>query len=185
MVKDIIQLIRPELDKTIEFLRKELSKVRTGSASASLVEDIIIDVFGQKMPLKQLGGISIQDRRQIVIQPWDHSYLDPIEKALQRAELGTSPIVEKEVVRVTLPPLTEEYRETLVKMILEKAEQTRQTIRKLREQAWNQIQKGAQDGTLREDDKFKGKEELQKVIDEYQKKIDEVVEKKKTEIREI
>ncbi len=185
MYKEIINKIRPECDKVIEFFKKELAKIRTGMASPSLVEDVVVEAFGQKMPLKQLASISIAERKQIVIQPWDRSYLEPIEKALFRAELGTGPVVDKDLIRVNLPPLTQEYRETLAKLILEKSEQTRQTIRKWREDAWSQIQKGVKEGTLREDDKFKGKDELQKLIDEYQKKIDEIVSKKTNEVREI
>lgn len=185
MYKEIINKIKPEFDKVVEFFKKELAKIRTGSASSSLVEDVIVEAFGQKMPVKQLASISIPERKQIVIQPWDRSYLEPIEKALFKAELGTGPVVDKDVIRINLPPLTQEYRQTLVKLILEKAEQTRQTIRKWREEAWNQIQKGVKDGTLREDDKFKGKDELQKTVDEYQKKIDEIVARKTTEVQEI
>ncbi len=183
--KEVTSKIRPECDKVIDFFKKELTKIRTGSASPSLVEDVVVEAFGQKMSIKQLAAISVPERKQIMIQPWDHSYIEPIEKALFKAELGGSPVVDKDVVRVNLPPLTQEYRQTLVKLLSEKAEQTRQTIRRWREEAWAQIQEQVKRGTLAEDDKFKGKEELQKIVDEYNKKIDEIVQRKTQEVQEI
>ncbi|MBI2113130.1 MAG: ribosome recycling factor [Candidatus Wildermuthbacteria bacterium] len=183
--KDSISAIRPELDKVVEFFKKELSKIRTGQASPSLVEDISVDVFGQKMPLKHIASISCPERKQIVVQPWDRTYLESIEKALQQAQLGANPIVEKDVVRVTLPALTQEYRGTLVKVLSEKVEQTRQTVRKWREHAWNEIQEGVRTGSFPEDSKFKGKEEIQKLVDEYQQKIEALAESKRKEVQEI
>ncbi|MBI1984970.1 MAG: ribosome recycling factor [Candidatus Wildermuthbacteria bacterium] len=185
MYKEIINRIRPEMDKALDFFKKELSKIRTGSASPSLVEDITVDVFSQKMQIKQLGSISCPERKQIVIQPWDKSYLEAIEKALQKAQLGASPVVDKDIVRLTLPPLTQEYRQTLLRVLSEKIEQTRQVIRKWREDAWGEIQEKVREGKLREDDKFKGKEDLQKMVDEYQKKIEDIAEAKKKEVEEV
>ena len=183
MYKEIIEKIKPELDKTLEFFSKELSKIRTGQASPALVEDVLIDAFDQKMVLKQLAAITVPDRRQIVIQPWDTSYLEPIEKALQNSQIGISPIVDKDIIRINLPPLTQEFRQMLLKVLGEKAEETKKTLRHWREEAWNEIQDKTRKGEIREDDKFRGKDELQKVIDEYTKKVDELVERKTNEIQ--
>lgn len=182
MYKEIIEKIKPELDKAVDFFGKELAKIRTGQASPALVEDVQVNISGQLMPLKQLAGISCPERRLIVVQPWDKSYLEPIEKALQQSSLGSSPVVDKDVVRVHLPQLTQEYRQKLAKLLGEKAEDTRKTIRKWRDEAWDEIQVLTRKGEIREDDKFRAKDDLQKLVDEYGKKIDTFVERKKQEI---
>ncbi len=182
MYKKIIEKIKPELEKAIEYLKKEMSKIRTGRASPSLVEDIIVDCFEQKFPLKQLGAISAPDPRTIIIQPWDKSYLEPIEKAVSSSSLGFSAIVDKDIIRINIPPLNEEYRKNLLKIISEKKEDVHQTIRHFREKAWQEIQDAFKEKLIREDDKFRAKDELQDLIDEYNEKIVQITEKKKEEI---
>lgn len=113
MYKQIIDKFRPELEKTASFLEKEVSKIRTGRASPSLVEDVVVDCFGQKFPLKQLAAISSPEPKTVVIQPWDKSYMEGIQSALSNSTLGVSPIVDKDVIRITLPPLSDEYRKNL------------------------------------------------------------------------
>lgn len=185
MYQEIIEKNRPEMEKVAEFFRKEMAKIRTGSISPSLIEDVQVDISGQKMSLKQVAAISSPERRQLVIQPWDTSYLKPIEKALQASSIGVSPVVEKNVVRLTLPQLTQELREGILKILSEKAEESRKTLRKWRDEAWSEIQEEARKGLIREDDKFKGKEELQKVVDKYTEEIEELGERKRKEIIEI
>ena len=180
--KDFIDKAKPEFEKAFKFLEGELAKIRTSRATPSLVEDIQVDAFGSKFTLKQLGAISTPQSNQIVIQTWDNSYIEPIEKAISQSGLGMSVAVDKNVIRLNLPLLTEEYRRILLKTLNEKAEQTRQTIRRLREDAWNKIQKAEKEKEISEDDKFRGKEELQKIVDEYNEKIKSLVEKKKNEI---
>ncbi len=182
--KEIIEKIRPELEKVIRFLEGELAKIRTGRASPALVEDIQVDCFGQKLPLKQLAAISCPEPKQILIQPWDKSYIEGIEKALSQSSIGASPIVDKEAIRINLPALTEEFRKNLLRVIAEKQEEARKTIRRWREEAWKEIQEGFKEGKIREDDKFRAKDELQELIDEYNKKIEDLEEKKKREIME-
>jgi ribosome recycling factor len=182
MYKEILQKAKPEMEKVVVFFQGEMAKIRTGQASPALVEDVAVNIAGQKMSLKQLAGISTPERRQILISPWDHSYVGPIEKALQQSSLGTSPIVEGNTIRVHLPQLTQEYRLQLAKVLSEKAEDARKIIRKAREDAWEEIQEKTKKGEIREDDKFKGKDELQKMIDDYSVKIEELVDRKKREI---
>jgi len=155
--KQIVNKIKPELEKAVAFFEKELAKIRTGRASPSLVEDISVECFGQRYPLKQLAAISVPEPRQIVIQPWDKSYIEPITKAIEKANLGVSPIVDKEVIRINLPPLTQEYKQEIIKLISEKEEQAKRTIRKWRDEAWNEIQEKTREGLIREDDKFRAK----------------------------
>jgi ribosome recycling factor len=180
--KEIINKIKPEMDRAVSFLERELAKIRTGRASVSLVEDLIVECFGQKFPLKQLAAISSPEPKQIAIQPWDKSYVEPIEKAISGSSLGVSAIVDKDVIRVNLPPLSDEYRKTLSRVLSEKQEETRKTIRHWRGEAWEEIQEKTKEGEIREDDKFRAKDELQKIIDDYGKKIDEMGERKKKEI---
>ncbi len=180
--KEFIDKAKPEFEKAFKFLENEMSKIRTSRASPALVEDIVVDAFGSKFPLKQLGAISAPSTNQIAIQPWDTSYIEPIEKAISQAGLGMSAVVDKNIIRLNLPTLTEDYRQQLSKVLSEKAEQARQVIRHLREDAWNKIQKAEKEKEISEDDKFRGKDELQKVVDDYNEKVKNLVEKKKTEI---
>lgn len=182
MYKQIIDKIKPEMEKVIRFLEGEVLKIRTSRTTPALVEDIEVNCFGSSYPLKQLAAISCPQTNQIVIQPWDKSYLEPIEKAISQSNLGMAPIVDKDVIRLSLPLLTEEYREGLIRTLNDKAEQSRRTIRHWRESAWNEIQNGFKEKKITEDDKFKGKDELQKVVDEYNAQIKEIIERKKKEI---
>lgn len=182
--KEIINKIKPELEKVINFLERELTKVRTGRASPSLVEDIEVECFGQKFPLKQLGVVSVPEARQILIQPWDASYIEGIVKALEKTGIGANPIVDKNLIRINLPSLSEEFRKELIRLISQKEEMAKKTIRRWREEAWNEIQEKFREGKISEDDKYRGKDDLQDLIDEYNKKIKEMVEKKKKEIFE-
>lgn len=180
--REIIDKVKPEMDKVVDFLDKELAKIRTSGVSISLIEDILVDCFGQKMPLKQLAAISLPSSRQIVIQPWDGSYLEAIQAAISKANFGVNPIADKNLIRISFPPLSEEYRRNLIKILSEKKENARKTIRHWREEAWKEIQTRERSGELSEDNKYKGKDKLQELIDDYNKKIEEKTEKKRKEI---
>ncbi len=182
--KEIVEKFKPEMDKAVAFLDKELSKIRTSRATPALVEDVVVNCFGQNFPLKQLASISTPEPRQILIQPWDKSYVEGIVSALSQTGTGANPIVDKDIIRINLPSLTEEYRKDLLRLVSAKEEGTRQIIRRYREEAWSKIQNFFREGQIREDDKFKGKDELQKLVDEYSKKIDGIGEKKRKEIIE-
>jgi ribosome recycling factor len=182
--KQIIDKIKPELDKVVSFLDRELAQVRTTRASPALVENIVVEYLEQRFPIKQLAAISAPQPRQIVIQPWDKSYIEPIVNAISKSSLGAAGVVDKDLIRINLPSLTEEYRKSLQKLLSEKSEQTKLTIRHWREKAWKDIQDNFQEGKIREDDKFRAKDELQKLVDDYNKKIQDVKEKKEKEIME-
>lgn len=182
--KEVISGVRPEMDKIVAFFEGELAKIRTGRANPSLVEDVVVDVFGQKFPLKQLAAISVPEPKQISIQPWDKSYVEGIVSALQKTGIGSNPVVDREAIRINLPPMTDEYRKDLFRIISGKQEEARQSIRRWREQAWEEIQEQAKSGKIREDDKFRAKEDLQKLVEEHNKKIEDSGEKKKKEIME-
>jgi ribosome recycling factor len=180
--RKIIEEIKPELEKAVRFLEGELKKIRAQRASADLVEDMEVECFGQKFPLKQLALISVPQPREIVIQPWDQSYIEGILKAFEKSGLGVSAVVDRNVVRVNFPPLSEEFRKNLIRLVSQKKEMAKKTIRNWREEAWNKIQQNFREGKISEDDKYRGKEKLQDLIDEYNEKIEEMTEKKEKEI---
>jgi len=181
--KEIIEKIRPELDKVINFLERELAKIRTSRPSVSLIDDIKVECFGQKFSLKQLGTISVPETRQILIQPWDESYIEPIVNAISRSNLNLNPVVDQKSIRIFFPPLSEEYRQDLLRILSQKREQARKTIRYWRMSAWDEIQEKFQEGEISEDDKYRGKDKLQELIDEYNEKVEKLIEKKKEEIQ--
>ncbi|MDP3982309.1 MAG: ribosome-recycling factor [bacterium] len=182
--KTIISNTRPKCEKALDFFTKELAKMRTGHATPALVEDVPVEVSGQKLPLKHVASISCPEARQILVQPWDHSHLEPIEKALLKASIGASPITDKTSVRMHLPQLTQEFRKSLLKVLGEKQESCKQIIRREREEAWGTMQDLARKGEMGEDEKFRGKEGLQKMVDEMTKRIDELTTRKEKEIIE-
>jgi len=171
-----------EFEKAFKFLEGEIAKIRTSHASPALVEDIEVDYLNEKYTIKQLAAISCPQPNQIVIQPWDALYIEPIEKAILKSGLGMSSAVDKNLIRLSLPLLTEEYRHNLIKILNEKSEQARQTMRHWREDAWNKIQTAQKEKKLTEDDKFHGKDELQKLIDDFGKKIKDLIDRKSKEV---
>lgn len=181
--KELIQKAKPDFNSAIDYLQRELAKIRTSRASPALIENLKVDIFGQSFPLKQLGTISTLKTREILIQPWDSSYIEGIVKAIEHADLGISPVVSGNEIRISLPPMSEEFRESLLKIVSEKKERAKKMVREIREKIWNQLQKGCREGKISEDDKYKGKDELQDLVEEYNDKIEEIVEKKIQEIK--
>ncbi len=183
-IKEIIKEAKEECLKVIEFFEKDISSIRTGRATPSLVENIIVDVYGSKFPLKQLASISIIGPRVISVEPWDQSSLLVIEKAILQSDLGVNPLIDKNKIRINLPTLTEEYRQKLLKVLGDKAESARISLRQCREEAWRKVQNGFRTGEIREDDKFKTRDELQELINNLNNEIEKNVERKKEEIME-
>lgn len=185
MCKKIIEDEKIELDNSIEHLLSEMGKIRTGRANPALVESLMVDYYGSKTPLKQVASINTPEARLLVIQPWDKGALTAIESAIRESDLNLNPNNDGQVIRINIPPLTEERRKELVKLLNQKAEDAKISIRNIREEAWKEIQNMKKEGNISEDDKFSGKDQLQKVVDEYNKKIDEIREKKEKEIMTI
>ncbi len=181
--KKIIEKIKPEMEKVVNYFSDELKRIRADRATPSLVEDIVVDCFDQRLPLKQLAAISCPEQRQILIQPWEKNYLKDILVALQKSESEFSPMIEGSSIRIILPPLTEEYRKSLLKLLSGKKEEGRVSLKRIREDAWKEIQDKVHAGEVTEDEKFKAKNELQKVIDEYNNKLEEMVSKREEEIK--
>ncbi|MBI5913251.1 ribosome recycling factor [Candidatus Azambacteria bacterium] len=175
--------MREQMEKTVEHFKSETASLRTGRASPALVEGIVVEYYGQTMPLVQVASISSPSSQMLVIQPWDKNALEPIQKAILQSPLGIAPIVDKDIIRLTLPSLTEERRAGLIKLLDQKVEEARIAIRQEREDAMRKVQKMKEEGTLREDDFFKVKTEIQKIVDEFNNdKIKMLRDKKEKEI---
>jgi len=182
MPYDLLPLKR-KLPEINNWLQKELSLLRTGRASPALLDGVSIDYYGAKQPLKHLGAISVEDARTLRIKPWDASLIPQIEQGIRYANLGLQPIAEKDSLRIIFPELTQERRASLLKVISEKLEQSRISLRQLRDEHWRAIQDEEREGKISEDDKFRSKDELQKMIDSITKELEKMAEAKEKEIK--
>jgi ribosome recycling factor len=185
MLQPILNHLRPKMDEVIQKLKEDLQTVRTGKASAALVDNIFVSYYGAQTPLKQMAQISTPDANLITIQPWDANSLGDIEIALRNANLGFGVTNDGRVIRISLPPMTEERRLEFIKLIHQKAEAVRITLRNLREEAWREIQHLEKAGSLTEDDRYRGEDMLNKMIEDYNKKILELIETKERELKTI
>jgi ribosome recycling factor len=168
--------------KTEQVVINEFAGVRTGRASAGLVENILVEVYGSQMRVRELAGITTPEPRTLAIQPWDANSLHPIEKAIQKSNLGLMPSVQGRTIRIFFPELSQERRQEFVKIIRKMAEDGRVAIRHVRRDAMEQLKKHGHDSGTTEDDEKKAEKELQKLTDDYIAKIDEHVVHKEKEI---
>jgi ribosome recycling factor len=184
-MQTIINEKKGEFDGVIEWFSQELKNIRTGRATPALVEDLKVSYFGTSTPLKQVASISVTDAKTIVISPWSKDTLIDIEKAINESDLNLVPNNDGNVIRIILPSLTEERRKDLVKLLNKKTEEARIKIRQIREDIWDEVQQKVQAGDLPEDDKFRAKDKLQEIVDEFNKKIEELSRKKEDEVMQI
>ena len=171
-------------EETVLWLREELSAIRTGRASVSLVEKILVDAYGTQTPINQVSSVHIEDAKTLKIAPWDKNVIPAIQTAIDAANLGVSSTPDESGVRIIFPDVTAENREHLAKLVKERLESARVSIRKEREEVWNDIQKQEKDKSISEDDKFMLKDELQELVDGHNKKLEEVANEKEKEILE-
>ena len=181
-LKSVVKDVEKRMKQAISVAREELSHVRTGRASPSLVEDLEIDYYGTIMKLKQIASITTPDARTIVIQPWDKNALSLIEKAIWKSDLGLNPKVEGGIVRIIIPPLTEERRREIAKLAKKWVEEAKVAIRNLRREANEEIKKMEKEGEISEEDSERAQAEVQKLTDEYINELDGLWEKKEKEI---
>jgi ribosome recycling factor len=174
-----------KMKKSILSLKDEFNSIRTGRASAALFDKIAVNYYGQKTPLNQVASISIPEARLVVIQPWDRSLIGEIEKAIQKSELSLNPSNDGKVVRIAIPPLTEERRKEFVRLAQKTAEQSRVAVRNIRREGNEELKKSQKDGDINEDEAKKGEEDIQKMTDQYIKEINKVLEDKEKEIMEV
>jgi len=174
-----------KMKKTVASLKEGFAAIRTGRASASLFDRIKVDYYGEKSPLNQVANISIPEARLIVIQPWDKNLIGEIEKAIRSSELSLNPSNDGKVIRISIPPLTEERRKELVKVAKNHAEQSRVAIRNIRRDGNDELKKLLKDSKITEDDESKEVAELQKLTDSYINQVNQVLEEKEKEIMEV
>ncbi len=184
MKDEILSELKDKMNKSINVLKKELNKIRTGRASTALLEDLMIDCYDTQMPLKQVASISIPESRLILIQPWDKSIIGNIEKGILKSELGLTPVNDGKVIRVPIPPLTEERRKELVKLIKKVGEDIKIAIRNNRREANEMFKELKNEKEISEDDYRRSLNEVQKITDEFIEKVSEIVGEKEKEIME-
>ncbi|MDP8260416.1 MAG: ribosome recycling factor [Candidatus Gygaella obscura] len=183
-VKEVIKKTEDNMKKAIVSCAREFNTVRTGRASPSLVEGLHIDYYGTPTLLKQLANISVPDARLIVIQPWDLSAIAEIEKAIFSSNLGITPSNDGKVVRLAVPPLSDERREELVKVIKQMVEETRVSVRTIRRDANESVKKLESEKVISEDEKFKSQDQIQKLTNNYIAEADKLLENKEKELKQ-
>ncbi|MFP4178550.1 MAG: ribosome recycling factor [Spirochaetaceae bacterium] len=184
-MKEIIKDAEERMKKSVATLKDEFNSMRTGRASTSLFDKIKVNYYGQPTPLNQAATISAPEARLIVIQPWDKSLLGEIEKAIQKSELSVNPNNDGKVIRINIPPLTEDRRKELVKVAKNTAEQSKVAIRNIRRDANEELKKRQKSGDISEDDEKRGTDEIQKLTDKYTEEIDTLLQSKEQEIMEV
>jgi ribosome recycling factor len=173
------------MDKAIEFLRTELKSIRTGRASPGLVDHLMVDYYGTPTPLKSLATVAAPDPQSLVIKPFDFGCLKDIEKAIKNSDLSLAPIVDGKMIRLNLPPMSEERRKQLVQQVKQMGEKTKVAIRNIRRDAIKQLEDAEKAKQISEDDRDKGKEEIEKITKKHIELIDEIIKQKTDEIMEI
>lgn len=185
MVEEIFEDLNERMGKTVESLSREYSRLRTGRASLALLDGIRVTYYDAQTPLNQMASLAVPEPRLIVIQPWDKTAISDIEKAILKSELGLTPMNDGKVIRIAIPPLTEERRKELVKVARKMAEDKKVAIRNIRRDANEMFKDLKQDKEITEDDLYRSQEEVQKTTDEFISRLDELCEAKEKEILEI
>lgn len=185
MTDTVFKETKDKMDKAIDVFHRELARLRTGRASLSMLEDVRVDYYGTPTPINQLATMSIPESRLITIQPWDVSVLSSIEKAIMTSELGLNPTNDGKLIRVAIPPLTEERRKEIVKMAKKISEDCKIAIRNMRRDANEEIKKLEKDKTISQDDLKKAQTRIQEMTDKSIAKIDDILKHKEKEIMEV
>lgn len=182
MIEQIISSNKSNFDGVIEHFQHELASVRTGRANPALLSTVMVDSYGSKMPLNQVANISVSDAKTLTISPWDKGQLQAIEKGIMEANLGFTPNNDGNVVRINIPPMTEDRRKEMVKLVGQMAEQARIGIRQVREDILKAVKKSETDGQATKDDVAHAQKKVQDVVDDYNKQIKEFADEKEKEL---
>ena len=185
MIKDVIANMNLHMGKSIESLRKEYQRVRTGRASTSLLDEVRVENYGSISPINQVATLSVPEARTITIQPWDPKMIQPIEKAIMNANLGITPANDGKVIRLNLPPLTEERRKDIVKQLKKDAEEAKVALRNIRRDAIDSLKKLEKDKQISEDELKRAEKDVQDFTNSHVAKIDEVQLHKEKEVMEV
>lgn len=184
MLTDVIKDAQSRMDKALDALKRDLDGVRTGRASTSLVDRITVESYGTVMPLNQVAGISVPEPRMIVIQPWDKGTIGAIEKAIQRSDLGLNPNNDGTAIRINLPPLTEERRKQLVKVVHNHVEDAKISIRNIRRDAMSSLKEYSDEGEISEDDRTRGSSQMEDVTKRHVDEAEKIGKGKEQEVLE-
>ncbi|MCK9266377.1 ribosome recycling factor [bacterium] len=184
MKNKILVEAKKKMESTAEFFNKEVGGLRAGRASVSLLESIVVEYFGAKMPVSQLATITIPQPQLIVVQPWDKSIINDVNKAILSSNLGLNPISDSSVIKIPIPPLSQERREEIVKILYKMGEEAKVEIREIRRKANDELKKSEKSKSISEDELYKGIDEVQEATDKFTKEIDSRMESKAKEIRE-
>ena len=185
MIKEVVQDARQRMEKTMASTQSELGKVRTGRANLSLLDTVRVDYYGSKVPLKQVANLGVPEARLITIQPWDRNMLAEIEKAIMKADLGINPNNDGHIIRLPIPPLTEERRKDLVRLVHQLGEEGKVAARNIRRDALDHLKIAQREHKISEDEEYNGGIDIQGLTDDIIKKIDEMIQAKETEIMEV
>jgi ribosome recycling factor len=181
----VVKDAKHRMDKTIEAFRSEIAKIRTGKATTALLDGVKVDYYGNMTPINQVGNLSVLDAHTLAITPWDKSMVGPVEKAILQANIGLNPVSDGTNIRIPVPPLNEERRRELVKLVKKFGEDSKIALRNVRRDANDKLKKMEKDKELSEDQERDAEDEIQKVTDNHVKKIDELVHLKENEIMEV
>lgn len=184
-MKTVLEDGKKRMGATISNLENDFAKLRTGRASTSLVDELTVEYYGAPTPLNQLASVSVPDARTLTIQPWDKGAFSDVEKAIQKSDLGLNPVNDGKIIRISIPPLTEERRKELVKVAKKYTEDSKVAIRNVRRDLNDQLKKLEKDKEISEDDLRKGQDDVQALTDDFVKKCDALLEAKEKEIMEI
>jgi ribosome recycling factor len=182
MINEIIKDTEARMRKSVEVLKQEFSKVRTGRAHTSLLDHIMVSYYGNETPLKQIANVAVEDARTLTITPWEKNLVQAIEKAILTSDLGLNPATSGTVIRIPLPALTEERRKDLVRVVRHEAEQGRVAIRNIRRDANNELKEALKEKLISEDDERQGIERIQNITDRFIKEIDKELQEKEKDL---
>lgn len=185
MYNDVIKKARSGMDKAVDALKKDMTKVRTGRASTALLDDVMVDYYGTPTPLNQVGTLAVPEPRLITIQPWEKKLLPDIEKAIFKADLGLTPTSDGQLIRIAIPPMTEERRKEMGKVVRKMGEDAKVAVRGARRDANDSLKKLEKNKDISEDEHKRGEKEVQELTDSYVSKVDDLVAQKEKEIMEI
>jgi len=185
MIDDIIKDARTRMAKSVETLRHDLTKLRTGRAHTSLLDHITVDYYGSEVPLRQVANVSVEDARTLTVTPWEKPMVAVIEKAIMKSDLGLNPNTAGTVMRIPLPPLTEERRRDMIRIVRQEAEGAKVAVRNIRRDANNDFKELLKEKEISEDDERRAQEQIQKLTDQFVADIDKITQAKEAELMEI
>ena len=185
MIEDIKKDANERMDKSVAALRQEFTKIRTGRAHTSLLDHITVEYYGSEVPLNQVANVNVEDSRTLTVSPWEKQMVQPIEKAIMKSDLGLNPATAGTIIRVPLPPLTEERRKDMIRLVRQEAEGGRIAVRNIRRDAISDVKDLMKEKMIGEDDERRGEDEIQVITDKHVASIDEMLAQKEAELMEI